>query len=323
VIGPEPALCHQAAIYRTDAELVDAALPKLREWVGAGDSTLLAVGPRERALLLDALGGDRGVTTLDAAGHYQNPFRTLEATYRLVHELGGEGRAPVRVVGQIPDPAGRWDGWARYEAAFNHICAPLDVWALCLYDARSTPVALLDDVRCTHPQLVGGADSTAGADGDGGPRTPMPNPSYVEPLAFLDERARLGADPMESGPPHLTRHDPTPAEARRAVADLAEGTALGKDATDRLVLAVSELVTNASTHGRPPVVLRAWSGGDRLVVSVTDAGPGPADPFVGFMPRRGGIGGMGLWIVNQACSSVGFLSGRDGFTVRVTARAGG
>lgn len=322
MIGPAPgALRHEAGIYRTDAELVAIALPRLREGVAAGDPTLLIVGEHERRLLLDAAGGARGITVLDAAAHYGNPFRTLEATHRLLLDHLGLGRAPVRIVGQIPHAATGWDGWARYEAAVNHVYAPLDVRALCLFDARSTPAEVLADVRCTHPHLAAGSGVgtvTAGGGSAGGGGVRVPNPAYVEPAAFLDERARLGADPLEAGAPHVTRRNPTPAVARRVVAGLAGTTALDEDTVDRLVLAVSELVTNATMHGVPPVDLRAWAGGDRLVVTVGDGGTGPADPFAGYLPQRNGVGGMGLWIVNQACSSVGFVRGPEGFTARVT-----
>ena len=53
---------------------------------------------------------------------------------------------------------------------------------------------------------------------------------------------------------------------------------------DNLVFATHEAVTNALLHGRPPTVLRLWAQPDRVTVTVTDTGPGPADPLVGLLP---------------------------------------
>jgi hypothetical protein len=63
-----------------------------------------------------------------------------------------------------------------------------------------------------------------------------------------------------------------------------------------------------------------WAGTDRIVVSVTDAGAGPKDPFVGLLPMGDGSdGGLGMWIINQMCNHVVMHRGPDGFTIRLTA----
>lgn len=113
--------------------------------------------------------------------------------------------------------------------------------------------------------------------------------------------------------------EPTPAGARHAVAALARTTTLDREAVDNLVLAVSEVVINATVHGQPPVDLRAWDAEDRVVVAIRDRGRGPADPFAGYLPRTDDLGGLGLWTTHQACRRVTLSPTPDGFTVRLVA----
>jgi hypothetical protein len=85
------------------------------------------------------------------------------------------------------------------------------------------------------------------------------------------------------------------------------------DITD-LVLAVSEAVTNALTHGRPPVRLRLWIARERIVATVSD----PANPFAGLLPVTDiASAGLGLWFTHQLCSHVTVDTTDDQFTLRL------
>ena len=121
------------------------------------------------------------------------------------------------------------------------------------------------------------------------------------------------------------------AETEAALADGHTGLRVFADTTplvrsaeqlelDDLIVAVSEVVTNAHRYGHGPVGLRIWAGADRIVVTVVDAGSGPADPFAGFLPVNSeASAGLGLWITHQACSHVRMHRGPNGFTIRLTA----
>jgi anti-sigma regulatory factor (Ser/Thr protein kinase) len=86
------------------------------------------------------------------------------------------------------------------------------------------------------------------------------------------------------------------------------------------VIAVSETVTNAACHGQPPAQLRTWAAHDRIVVTVTDQGSGPGDPFAGLLPAgHAPAGGLGLWLTHQLCNLVTFDHHSDGFTIRLIA----
>lgn len=68
--------------------------------------------------------------------------------------------------------------------------------------------------------------------------------------------------------------DHGPAQARRAVRECAERLGL-QDESDDLVLVVSEMVTNAVRHGRPPVALDLYADGESVLVRVGDGSPHP------------------------------------------------
>ncbi len=71
---------------------------------------------------------------------------------------------------------------------------------------------------------------------------------------------------------------PTPAavaDARRLLRELAGDELATTDTAARAELALSELVTNALTHGQPPVELRVSVEPGRITATVTDAGAAP------------------------------------------------
>ena len=140
-----------------------------------------------------------------------------------------------------------------------------------------------------------------------------------------------------TSPPVINLTDPAPATARdaaRTASTIRPGT-LRRDPTapgtppreppqldpadiDHLVFAVSEVVTNALIHGRRPVRSRLWTAADRIVVTVTDRGDGPADPVAGLLPVIGTCSaGLGLWLTHQLCSHVTLDTTDDGFTIRL------
>ena len=300
---------HEAALYRSDEELLAVAVPFLEGGAEAGDAVLLGLDRREQRLVLDAVGDTSGITPMVWNEVYSSPFAALELNRRAMGDLLDNGASRVRVLGQVPRTAvhGPWSGWARYEAAINRLFAPLDVWSVCPYDARTTPDDVLADVERTHTHL---------AAPHGGHQE---SPAYTDPATFIAQRARDEADPLESTQPQLAARNPTPAQARRMTTALAAGTTLDQATVDRFTLAVSEVVTNATLHGDEPVDIRGWAAPDRVVVTVEDHGPGPDDPFVGLLPRRDGPGGLGMWIAYQACTRMALLPGPDSFTVRLTA----
>src|SRR5438094_42560 len=89
---------------------------------------------------------------------------------------------------------------------------------------------------------------------------------------------------------------------------------------DDLLIGVSEAVSNAQRHGRPPATVRIWAPPGRIVVTVHDTGRGPADHLAGLTPAPGNTPdrrlGLGLWAMHQLDIDVTLRHADDGFTVR-------
>jgi anti-sigma regulatory factor (Ser/Thr protein kinase) len=237
-----------------------------------------------------ALGTNPGVTYLPGTVDEARPATAIRSFTELFDDLLDQGAGQVRVVGDVPHPGtgGRWEEWRRYEAAVNQVFADLPVWGLCPYDTRCAPPHVIADVLSMHSHI-------ASVDGH------AVNHAYVEPLEAAARPLAI-AEPLCTADPAVVLRGPSPAQARRAAHSFATEAGLGPRTAD-LLLIVSELVTNAHRHGVPPVTVELCADDDRIVVAVTDAGTGPADPFAGLVDPGASQGGRGLWIVEQISSA--------------------
>lgn len=298
---------HQTAFYGTDDEFLGIVLPFIVEGLDAGEPVVAAFAPANQALVRQAL-PDADLIYLDGGKHYSRPACAIREYRRMLSALVAEGAAQVRVTGDVPHPGlgVPWDWWARYEAAVNVAFAEFPMWGLCPYDTRTAPASVLDQVRRSHPHVA-----TAGGD--------LVNPDYSPESAVPD---RVWSDPIERSAPVVVLVDPLPSTARAAVTVAGRVTGLSEEDTSGLMLAVSEVLSNGFLHGRAPMHLRLWTGPDRVVVTVTDQGRGPADPYAGLLPAGSaaeGRGGWGLWLAHQMCSYMTLQRDPAGFTVRMIA----
>ena len=237
------------------------------------------------------------------------PAGAIRSYRRLLSDHVAEGAGQIRIVGELfPEMFGAtWDWWARYESAINHAYDEFPLWSMCAYDTRSTPAHVLAEVARTHPRTAcpGGRHEL--------------NESYTPPEAFLLENRSSVDDPLQSTRPVVELADPSPGEAREAVRAVHTGQLPALD-VENLVLAVSEVVTNAYKYGKAPACMRVWTGASRTVVTVADQGPGPKDPFAGLMPvASNASAGFGLWIAHQSCSHVSLYRDASGFMIRLVA----
>ncbi|MBE1487570.1 sensor histidine kinase [Plantactinospora soyae] len=300
---------HEAVCYRSDAELLAVAVPFLLDGVAAGEPTVVSLGEQNEALVRAALPADAPVTFLTGGDVYARPAAAIKAYRQLLAGYVAEGARQIRIIGEVPRVAlgATWDWWARYESAINRVYDDYPLWSMCAYDTRITPAPVLGDIMRTHPRI-------ATADGRS-----VPSGTYTDPAAYLTETRTVLPDPLQRTAPVIELTDPTPTQARRAVYGADRGQLPADDVED-LVVAVSETVTNALRYGRPPVRFRLWTGDDRIVVTVSDGGTGPKDPFAGLIPAgNGSPGGLGLWITYQSCGHVALHRDADTFTVRLTA----
>jgi anti-sigma regulatory factor (Ser/Thr protein kinase) len=96
----------------------------------------------------------------------------------------------------------------------------------------------------------------------------------------------------------LAPHPTAPRLARRSVRDILDWAP--PEATDRIELLVSELLTNSVIHARlasdQTVDVHLTCGGDRVRLEVAD--PGRRFRAVPVEPKPGSLGQWGLYLVN-------------------------
>ncbi|BEL04321.1 MEDS domain-containing protein [Actinoplanes sichuanensis] len=300
---------HTAGCFGSDQELLDLAVPFLMGGAAAGEPSVVVLDGRNAELVRAALPAGAAVTFLPGGAVYERPASAIRSYRGLLAGHLAAGASQIRIFGELTSVAQgvTWDWWARYESAINHAYDEFPLWSICAYDTRTTPPAALADVLRTHPR-------TMLPDG-----RCLPNAGFTDPRLYLGERRAPAPDPVQSGEPAADLVDPSLSAARRVIRAADRGH-LAPVEVDDLVVAVSEAVANAQRHGVGPVRLRVWSGIDRLVVTVTDTGDGPQNPFAGLLPAGDGAdGGLGLWIAHQSCNHVALYRHADGFTIRLTA----
>ncbi len=308
--GVTSAFRHQVAFYESDRGFLDIVTPFLQQGVAAGEPTVAALNRSHATLVRTALPGP-GVTYLPDGFEPDRPAITIKACQELFAGHVAGGAECIRLVGEVPLPmlGNPWDSWSSFESVINQAFVTFPLWGLYVYERCRLPPKILHQVERTHPYLF-----TA----DGGY---VDSDYYQDPSRFMADRPRAAPEAIESDRPAVVLVQPFPVAARHAVAKLGAGSDVGTAEIDDLIVAVSEVVTNAILHGRPPTTLRAWADRGCVVVTVHDRGSGPENPFVGFLPTDKGHaeGGYGLWIAHQLCHRVSLDADDDGFTVRLVA----
>lgn len=299
---------HQAGLFDSDETLVDLLAPFIGDGVAGGEPVVAVLSAGNWEAIRPSLPDSEGVTFIPADRHYVRPASTLQSYRDLIEHHLGAGAERIRVVGEVPHPGVgvEWDGWVRYEAAFNHAFGQYPLWVVCPYDRRTAPPAVLEEVHQTHPFLWDDTGFRA-------------NPRFEDPAAFLGRGPSSPSGPLEKHPPDVDLRDPRPADARRAVEQCARNSGLNTAGIQSVVLATNEALTDSMLHGDPPVLVRAWSHPGRVVVKVHDRGEGPDDAFAGLLPASNGHGGggLGLCLAHQVCDSIALTSDGSGFTVRL------
>ena len=299
---------HEAGFYRSDAEFRALIVPFAEEGIAAGEPVILAYDARKSGLLRGWLTHPSAVDFIGDKTLYAAPARAIAAYRRLFESRVASGAGQIRVAGELPQlgNGGQFEGWDRYESAVNTVWDDFPVWGRCLYDATTTPAAVLDVVRRTHPYLVSPTGQRRASD------------RYQDPLAF--EGLPYVPDPLESSPPLAELVNRPAADARHALEQIARGRIPSSTLEDMLI-GVTEAVANAQRHGRPPAIVRLWAASDSVVVTVHDTGPGPADRLAGLVPAAGSTSdrrlGLGLWVIHQLDVDVTLRHNSDGFTVRL------
>jgi anti-sigma regulatory factor (Ser/Thr protein kinase) len=303
---------HAFAAVTSDAELLGAAVPYLERGLRDGNVVAVSAAPETVELIAAELGAPgRHQLRLDGAISLRGarPPDAMTGFTRYVDEANSRG---VRFCGLAEVDFGLepedWREGERWESAFNRLASGMQAAALCLYDRRRLPSAVVESAVATHPLTVEDGDWAA-------------NPRFRDPAEFVPSLPRP-REPLEDGTPVLVVDDaPRLAELRHQLAAVISAYTRDSEQQEDLRLAAAEIAANAFRHGRPPVSARVWTDGRRMICEVTDGGTSFYDPFAGFVPAHGpdlGRGGMGLWLARKLWDHVDLIRHPGGFTVRLS-----
>jgi anti-sigma regulatory factor (Ser/Thr protein kinase) len=298
---------HAAVLYASDDGLLEAVVPFVRGGLDAGEPVVLALGREHSELVRSVLPEAESLAVLSRDDYHARPSRAIKTYREMFAGYVAAGASRIRVVGEFSASAllQTWWWWARYESAVNRVYADFPVRALCLYNTRTGPEHVLEDVASTHPQVTAARGRH------------LANDRYVPLEEFVPAR-HAGGDPLETREPVVELVDPSPATARHVVLDAADAGRLPAAVNvQSVVMVVSEAVTNAAEHGIRPVRVRLWEGAGRVLLAVRDQGPGPVDPLAGLVPAAHyPRGGVGLWLSHELCEHVTLEWGASGYTYR-------
>lgn len=305
---------HDLFPYGTDTQLVEGIVPFLREGLDNGEPEIVTATPRDAGLLRDGLGADADrVQVIDSDAWYVRPAAAIADYDAVLRELTDDGASRIRVAGELPQhmTSGQRRSWTRYESVLNRVFEDFPVWIVCMYDLRVEPLRrMLDDALRTHPTVWRGP-------------VREPSPRFVDPEALLSELPEPTSRPF-SEPGLCLRVDRDRSGWRDKLAAAGLEAGLSSERVDELLIAVSELVSNAVQYGAPPVELAAWVSPGELVCEVADQGGRPIDPLAGYLPPGRDAGeagegprGMGLWIARQLSDTLAVRSGPEGTAVRL------
>jgi anti-sigma regulatory factor (Ser/Thr protein kinase) len=296
------ALRHNALVYESQDEYLARAVPFLTKGIEAGEGAIVAHTKPGLAMMREALGPDSAhVTFVDVSSAYTRPARTL-ASYHKVYVEQLQQTPQLRAVADVqfgPDPA-EWDLWTGYEAVFNRSFAHLPAWVWCSYDANGTPDPILEGVWQTHPEVVDGDMWT-------------PSDHYEDPDHLL-RRITPTPGPIPELRPIPFGRDTEEFRERLAREMVSEKVSEAKMLD--MLLAATEVVTNAIQHGGGVEEVRLGRARGRFVCEILDQGKGFDDPSAGYLAPREGVG-TGLWVARQLTWQIEFFRSPTGFTARI------
>jgi anti-sigma regulatory factor (Ser/Thr protein kinase) len=299
---------HSTLFYDGARQYADEVGGVLRDALGQGHRGLVMAPAQRVDQLRSTLGRDADeVTFVEDTVAYApqwNAYRVLldfaaeapDTRTCAVAEQSFTGRTPAELL-----------DYQRLEAAINLVFAEHDVDLLCPYDTGTLSAHLLDIGRHTHGAMRAGG-------------TMSPNAGFGDPLALL-----AGLSAVVQAPTNAITLDCEStadiADARRLVRALGADLRLDPDMVADVALAVTEVLTNALLHGRPPSMLHIYESGPTWVCHVQDNGRDVLDPLIGLLPPSEPTDhGYGLWMARQLCTAVDVGSDDTGTHVRLHTR---
>jgi signal transduction histidine kinase len=160
---------HLCLIYATQEEQFSATIPFLKIGLERGEKCLYVADANTTAALMNAMRAD-GID-VDAASRQGSftitngyplpgnfvPDRMVNFLAESVQAAGAAGYSALRVIGEMTWVTGierRPERLIEFEAKVNHLFRDGDLLAICQYDRRVFPPAVLLEILRTHPTVV-------------------------------------------------------------------------------------------------------------------------------------------------------------------------
>ena len=293
---------HNAFVYESQDQYVARTVAFLREGLEEGEGGLVVNTRPRLADVRDALGPDaEPVVFIDVDSVYSRPARTLAAYNQAYVELLREVPV-VRALAEIqfgPDSR-EWDEWIGFEAILNRSFAHIPTWVWCTYNASELPDRLLKAAWRTHSHVLADDSWTQ-------------SERFEDATELLRELTR---EPDQlSGLRSISYGSDLETFRERLARELAAENTPEPQVLDMLI-AGSEVATNALEHGRGIEEVRVGRAGGRFVCEIVDRGEGFDDPAAGYLAPRAGVG-TGLWVARQLTWRIEFFRSPVGFTARI------
>ena len=301
---------HRAAIYDTQAELLEIAVPLIEQARRRASPVVLAVATSTERLIREVV-GEAGLARL-AAPEPELRRSGQTVAVRRARELREltDREGPIVVIAQHDPDMGLLDGraWIETDAALNLALTAMPVTMTCLYRDPLNPV-LSAAARWNHPLWVR-------EDGSVEQNPDHRDPSEVLTACPAGVPASLGTADRE-----LTFTPWQLADLRTAVGEAARAAGLSPHRADDFVLAVNEVAGNAVEHGYGTGLFQLWLRPRVLTCEVHDSGV-LGNPLPGMrLPHPAEHRGRGVWIARQLCDLLHVWADHDGTHVRLqTAR---
>jgi anti-sigma regulatory factor (Ser/Thr protein kinase) len=301
---------HRGALYNTQSELVDLAVPLIEQARRRGAPVVLAVATSTERLIREVV-GPSGLVRLSAPEPELRRSGQTVAVRRAreLRELTDRD-GPIVVIAQHDPDMGLLDvrTWVETDAAMNIALTTMPVTMTCLYRDPLDPV-LAAAARWNHPMWVR-EDGSA-----------LENPDHREPADVLTACPAGAPAPLGPADRELTFTPWQLTDLREVVGGAARAAGLSPERTDDFVLAVNEVAGNAVEHGYGTGLLQLWLRDRLLTCEVHDSGV-LCDPLPGLrLPHPAEHRGRGVWIARQLCDLLHVWADHDGTHVRLqTAR---
>lgn len=296
---------HEAAIYDGIGGFLDVVVRFVREGVGRGEPTMVAVPADRLGPLREALGDTADLVTFaDMEVIGRNPGRIIPAWADF---LDGYGDRPRRGVGEpvwADRSAAELEECQRHERLLNVAFADAGPFTLlCPYDAATLSAEVVEAVDHSHPVVA---------------RAGVRGPSHsCASMAEMAAPHRHGLPPPPADATSFSFSTLDVHEVRLRVEQAAHAAGLSASAVESLVLSSHEVAMNSIRHGGGQGTLRVWQTRRSVIVQVDDAGR-VSDPLAGrCRPPITGTGGRGLWMAHQLTDLLQIRDTAGGTVVRL------